>query len=181
MLTLDPAVLPIVIFVLRVMNNAIGTVRVIVMTGGGRRALGFGLASMESLLFAYTAGMVLTNLENFPNLVAYVLGFAAGGYVGVAIERRYLDIYEVINITATVEKAHQIAVALRKANYGVTEEHGTGAMGSVATLRIVTHQRDVPEVIRITRSIKSDAFITVEQSRLVQNGWLHTYHQHHQR
>jgi uncharacterized protein YebE (UPF0316 family) len=181
MLLLDPTILPLVIFVLRVLNNAIGTVRAIVMTTGGHRALGFTLASLESLLFAFTAGMVLTNLENIPNLIAYILGFAVGGYVGLAIERRYLNLYDIVNIIASSQKAHEIAVRLREANYGVTEAQGEGAMGQVATLRVVAHQRDVNHIIDLARSIKPDAFITVEQSRLVQNGWLRRAESQHLR
>src|SRR5690606_38889704 len=93
---IDPIYLPIIIFILRVANNAVGTVRVIVMHEGNR-PLGFGLASLESLLFAYTAGIVITDLNNIPNLAAYVFGFAVGGYVGMFIEQRYLNIYNVVD------------------------------------------------------------------------------------
>ena len=93
---IDPSYLPIVIFTLRVLNNAVGTVRIITMHEG-RRSIGFALASLESLLFAYTAGMVITDLNDIPNLTAYVLGFAVGGYVGMFIEQKYLNIFNIID------------------------------------------------------------------------------------
>jgi uncharacterized protein YebE (UPF0316 family) len=70
------------IFGLRVLNNAMGTIRVIVMTGG-QRGLSFVLAFLESLIFAFTASAVLTDLNNIPNLLAYSGGFAVGNYVGM--------------------------------------------------------------------------------------------------
>jgi hypothetical protein len=55
----DPSIAPIIIFILRVMNNAIGTIRLILMTRGNT-AWGFMFASIE---FAYTAGIVLGRLR----------------------------------------------------------------------------------------------------------------------
>lgn len=175
---LHPAFAPVIIFVLRVVNNAVGTLRVIAMNDQ-LRAWGFVLASLESLLFAYTAGLVLTNLENVPNLAAYVLGFAVGGYVGMAIERRYLHIYDAVMIVAPLESAHTIAEQLRTAGYAVTEIIGRGARGEVESLRCVVHHRDVATVIQIAHRIKPDAFITVEQSRYMESSWLKAQRHHH--
>lgn len=179
MLGLFPAeIIPYVVFVLRVANSGIGTVRVIAMNRQ-QRALGFALASLESLMFAYTAGVVLTDLNNVPHLAAYVLGFAVGGYVGMYIEDRYLNLYEVIDIIAPVDIAHEIAVHLRDAGHGVTETRGIGARGEVMQLRVVSHHRDVRECLTIARTIKPDVFITIEESRFIANGWLKQQQQHH--
>ncbi len=174
---IDPIYLPIIIFVLRVANNAVGTVRVIVMTEG-RRSLGFALASLESLLFAYTAGIVITDLNNVPNLAAYVFGFAVGGYVGMFIEQKYLNIYNIVDIIADETTAHEIAEALRADDHGVTEIHGEGARGHVTQLRVVAHHRDVKAVLMIAREIKPNCFITVEESRFIRGGWVRSQHQH---
>lgn len=171
----DPHFAPILIFILRVMNNAIGTIRMIVMARQ-QRVWGFALASLESLLFAYTAGQVITDLENVPKLGAYVLGFAVGGYVGVIIENRFHHVYDDITIIANKETAHEIAVALREADHGVTEMVGEGARGQVEQLKVIAHRRDLTEVIEIARKIKPDVFITVEQSSFIRNGWIHAHH-----
>lgn len=173
----QPHILPFIIFFLRVANNAIGTVRLVAMNRE-QHAAGFALASLESLMFAYTAGIVLTNLENAPNLAAYVLGFAVGGYVGLWIERRYLNAYHIVDIVTPVDEARVIASQLRDAGYGVTEMPGVGARGQVCQLRIVAHHADVRECIQIARSIRPNAFITVEESRYIQNGWIRSQQQH---
>jgi uncharacterized protein YebE (UPF0316 family) len=176
----DPLFIPIFIFILRVLNNAVGTFRVIMMTSN-RRVLGFALASIESLLFAYTAGLVITDLNNIANLTAYVLGFATGGYVGLWVERRYLNIYNTVNLIATRDKAEEISQTLRDSDFGATLTHGEGRMGQVCMVRVVAHHRDVPRVINIARSIKPDVFITVEESRFIRNGWIHSHQQQHMR
>lgn len=173
----DPAVLPLVIFSLRVLNNAVGTLRVIAMNRMGRVA-GFLLASLESLLFAYTAGIVLTDLNNLPNVAAYVLGFSVGGYVAMFIEQRYLDVYNVVDIVAEQHIAHEIACCLRDEGHGVTEIHGEGAHGAVLQLRVVAHHADVATIIRHARAIKPSVFITVEESRFIRGGWLRRQHDH---
>ncbi|MCY3575214.1 MAG: DUF5698 domain-containing protein [Chloroflexi bacterium] len=162
------------IFLLRVTNNVIGTVRIIVVSRG-RRGWGFGLASLESLLFAYTAGHVITDLENLPKLAAYVLGFAVGGLVGVQVENRFVKAYECVTTITSRETAHKMALALRKAGHGVTEIMGEGAHGAVEELRIIVHRRDLPQVIRIIHAIKEDAFVTVEHSEFIRGGWIRAH------
>lgn len=173
----NPYILPLLVFVLRVLNNAIGTVRVIMMQRGNR-PLGFGLASLESLLFAYTAGIVLTDLDNLPNLGAYVLGFAVGGYVGMFIEQRFLNLFNIVDIIADEPTAHEIAQKLREAGHGVTEMHGEGARGHVLQLRVVAHHRDTSDVIDLAREIKPNCFVTVEESRFIRGGWVRSQQQH---
>jgi len=176
----DPVVVALLIFVLRVLNNAFGTLRLIAMQENSR-IVGFLLASVESLLFAFTAGLVITDLQNVPNLAAYVLGFSVGGYVGLAIEQRYLNVYHIVDIVAPEATAHEIAALLREKGHGVTEMHGEGARGHVIQLRVVAHHADVRKVIELARSIQEHLFITVEESRLIRGGWLRKQHESHQR
>jgi len=132
MFNIAPTILVILIFVLCVLNNAVGTMRAIVMHYNCG-VWGFFFASVESL-FAYVAGIVLTDLQHIPNLAAYVLGFAVGGYVGMFIERQFIHIYDTVNVIASLERAHAMAVSLREKEYGVTETHGEGAMSKVALI-----------------------------------------------
>jgi len=104
-------------------------------------------------------------------LMAYSLGFSVGGYVGMAIEARLITSY----VTATIitqEKGHEIAVALRERGYGVTETIGTGRDGDVQMLRSVIARRDVPDVMNTVHMIHSGAFISVEEARTIEHGWV---------
>lgn len=171
---IDSLAIPLFIFLLRVGNNVIGTVRLILVSRG-RRAWSFGFAALESLLFAYTAGQVITDLENLPKLAAYVLGFAVGGFVGVQVENRFVKAYECITAIASRETARNMALALREAGHGVTEIMGEGAHGEVEELRVIVHRRDLPQVIRIIHTIKPDAFVTVEHSEFIRGGWIRAH------
>ena len=173
----DEILLVLAIFLLRVLNNSMGTLRVIVMTSG-RRGLSFVLAFTESLVFAYTASKVLTDLSNIPNLIAYAGGFAVGNFVGIYLDERLVTGYVTINIIS-MEHGHNIAVSLREAGFGVTETLGEGGTGTVTMLRSVVHRQDVQRVFELVQKMDDSAFITTEEARAVQAGWLRTGHRRH--
>ena len=167
---MDGTTLVIAIFCLRLLNNAMGTVRVIFLTYG-RRLPAFVLAFIESLIFAYTASKVLTDLENIPNLLAYAGGFAVGGYVGMYIEEKFVTGYVTVNIIAK-QGGHEIAMALRENSFGVTEMIGEGGNGKVIMLRAVLLRQHIGDVMDIAHGINPEAFVTIEEARAVHRGWM---------
>ncbi|HEX2908143.1 MAG TPA: DUF2179 domain-containing protein [Phototrophicaceae bacterium] len=42
----------------------------------------------------------------------------------------------------------------------------------VLMLRSVIARRDIPEVLRTVREIQPEAFVSVEEARTIQHGWL---------
>jgi len=161
-------------FSLRVTNNVIGTLRLILVSRG-QRVWGFAFASLESLLFAYTAGQVITDLNNIPNLAAYVFGFAVGGLVGMQVENRFVKSYESVTVVASREVSHEMAVALRERGHGVTEIMGEGARGEVEELHVIVHRRDLHQVLNIIHDIKKYVFVTVEHSEFIRGGWIRAH------
>ncbi|MBZ0275925.1 MAG: DUF5698 domain-containing protein [Anaerolineae bacterium] len=175
-ITLDGILLALMIFVLRVLNNAMGTVRIVIITRQ-QRLLAAVLAFIEALIFAVVIANVVKDLSNILNLTAYCGGFAVGSYVGMAIEARFITSY----VTATVispARGHDIAVALREKGFGVTETLGEGRDGTVTMLRSVFSRREVPELLTIVRDIQPDAFISVEEARAIQQGWVRNAREH---
>lgn len=170
MLTQDAVLLALVVFVLRVVNNAMGTVRVVLITRQ-RRLLASGLGFIESLIFAVTITSVVTDLSNILNLVAYCGGFSVGSYLGMYIEDRFIKSYVTVNIIAQ-NHGHEIAVALRDAGYGVTESTGEGLQGPVVMLHSVVVHRDLPRLLAIVREKNPDAFVSMEQLRAIQRGFV---------
>jgi uncharacterized protein YebE (UPF0316 family) len=169
-MTSDTILLAALIFALRVVNSALGTVRVIV-TVHQHRWLSSGVAFIESLIFAMVFSRVVNDLTNFANLMAYCGGFALGNYLGMMIEQRYITTY----MTATIivqEKGREIAMALREHGYGVTETQGEGRDGTVTLLRSVLLQRDIPHLMKIVREVFPDAFVSVEEARAIHKGWV---------
>ncbi|MBK8136280.1 MAG: DUF2179 domain-containing protein [Chloroflexi bacterium] len=161
------------IFLLRVLNYAISTIRT-VLIARGRRVGASGLAFVEAFLFAVVIASIVQDIStNVLNLIAYCLGAAAGGWVGMAIESRYITSYLSINVIPHMKDAgHQIALLLREAGFGVTETLGEGRDGAVTLLRCVVVKRQVAAVLRIARSVDPDAFISMEEAHAIYRGWL---------
>jgi uncharacterized protein YebE (UPF0316 family) len=166
----DYLLLLLAVFSLRVINNGLGTVRVIAITYG-RRRLAFGLAFIESLIFAITVSQVVSNLSSIPMLIAYCGGFATGGYLGMWIEDRYVTGYMTVNIISRVH-GPLIAAALRGAGFGVTVTQGEGAEGAVTVLRCVVLRRQVSAVKQVVLNVSPKAFMTVEEARAIHQGWV---------
>lgn len=158
------------IFVLRVANNAIGTVRLVSLARQQQLTTAI-LGFFEALIFAITMASVVTDLSNLVNLVAYCLGFSVGSFIGLKLEARFITTYMTVNIV-TAERGHDIAVALREHGFGVTEHSGEGLSGEVTMLRSVVNRRDVPRILDIVGKVHPNAFVSVEEARAVQRGYI---------
>jgi len=75
------------IFALRVVNIAMDTVRMLTVLRG-MKLISYILGVLESLLFILALGPVLSNLNNVLFILAYAVGYATGGWVGMIIEER---------------------------------------------------------------------------------------------
>ncbi len=166
----DPLLWAFVIFILRVVNSAVGTMRMVVVARD-RRLLASAMAFIEALMFAVVIANVVSDLGNLPNLMAYCGGFAVGNYVGMAIEARLVTSYVIVNIIS-MHGGHDIAVALRNSGHGATEIKGAGGSGDVIMLSSVVQRRDVPDVLKTVYSINPKAFVTMEEARTVLHGWI---------
>lgn len=167
-LTPEALATALLIFALRVFNNGIGTVRLITLARQ-QRGLTALLGIVEAFTFAVTIAGVATDLGNVLNLTAYCLGFAVGGWVGMAIEARFIVSYVIVHV---ITRAETVATALREAGFGVTEIDAQGRHGQVAMLHIVTQRRDVARVKQVAETADPAAFISVEETRSVARGWL---------
>ncbi len=169
-LSTDALLFAAVIFGLRILNTAIGTIRLVIVTRQQRLLAAF-LAFFEALAFAVTIASVATDLNNVMNLLAYCVGFSVGNYIGMAIERRFITSYMTVNVICST-RGQEIAAALREQGYGVTMTMGEGKDGAVTMLRSVVLNREVPKMVGIIRSTHTDAFVAVEEARAVHRGWI---------
>jgi uncharacterized protein YebE (UPF0316 family) len=158
------------IFLVRVLSIAISTVRVLIM-GRANNLLIAALAFTEALMFALTFGQVASNLGNLWNLGAYSLGFAAGTWVGMLIEERVVTGYATVNVVS-MGKSLPIAEAIRAAGFGATRTSGEGTSGTVGLVHAVVNRRDTARIVSLAQQIDPKAFVTVEETRRVSQGFL---------
>jgi uncharacterized protein YebE (UPF0316 family) len=75
------------IFALRVVGVAVGTIRLLPM-GRGVEISAALLGALEAFIYIAATAAVVTNLTDWPVLAAYCFGFSAGTLIGMRIERR---------------------------------------------------------------------------------------------
>ena len=152
--------LPVLIFLARVTDVSIGTVRLICVTRG-HRAVAVCLGFCEILIWVTAFSTVLRHLDHWINIVAFAGGFATGNAVGMAIEKRLAMGVQLINLVSR-GSAHAVAAALRYIDIRVTTFMGNGDDGPVAVCMAVVPRRKTPTIIRIARNIDPDVLVTVE-------------------
>lgn len=158
------------IFILRVFNYAVSTVR-LVMIARNRRWLAASLAIIEAFIFAVVIAEVVQDLENLPNLVAYCLGAAVGSWAGMELESRLVHSYMIINVFAN-KLGQEITDKLRQSGFGVTTNTGQGKDGEVLTIRSVVDKREVKRVVNVIQGVNPDAFIAAEEVRGIRRGYM---------
>ena len=79
------------IFLLRIIDVSLGTMRTITVVNG-RLRLSVALGFFEVLVWVTAVSQVILRLRDHPILVlAYAAGFAAGNAVGILLERKLVD------------------------------------------------------------------------------------------
>lgn len=160
--------IPVLIYLARIVDVSIGTVRMILVIGGNRvpaALLGF----VEVIIWVLAVGGVIKFLGHPAALLAYGAGFATGTYVGMRIEDRIALGYRVVRAISTGANS-SISTELRLHGFRVTRLEGTGKDGPVEVAFCVVKRRLLAELLRRLREIAPDAFVTVERADRAEGG-----------
>jgi uncharacterized protein YebE (UPF0316 family) len=158
------------IFVARVVNVSMATVRTLLSMRGQRRQATV-ISFFESLIFILAISQVLQNANNVWNVLGYSGGFAVGTWVGLKIEERLALGYAAVQVISQ-KAGEEVAAALRQAGYGVTEMVGEGLHGKVHVITTVANRRDVPAIMELASEVDETAFVTVDDASRVYRGHL---------
>ncbi len=153
-------VLPLIIFVSRVCDVSLGTLRHVFISKGYRSivpVLGF----FEVLIWIIVVAQVMKNLNNVACYLAYAGGFATGTYVGLLIEERLALGLRVIRII-TNQNCDELINALKSDNYGITVVDAHGAVGPVKMIFTIIKRKNVQNVVGIIQHHNPKAFFSVE-------------------
>jgi len=161
---------PLVIFLLRIVDVSLATLRML-MIMRGRKLLAPLIGSVEVLVWIFAVGNAIRHLDSPLHLLGYAAGFAAGNWVGLKVEEKLA----LGTASVRVLSRHggvEIAEALRERGFGVTEFAGYGREGTVEMVYAVVRRRDLRSVYEQIRIWDPDAFVTVEEPKTIQRGWM---------
>lgn len=161
-------VLPLLIFLARICDVTIGTIR-IVMVAKGQKFLAPIMGFFEVLIWIITMSKVVQNLDNWMCYVGYAGGFATGNLVGLLIEEKLaLGIAKVQVITG--KQAGMLIEALKQAGYGVTHVDAKGSNEEVSIIYTFVKRAELPKVQQLISTHNPKAFYTVEEVKSVNEG-----------
>jgi uncharacterized protein YebE (UPF0316 family) len=154
-------VLPFLIFVARILDVSLGTVRVIFVSRGFKYLaplIGF----FEVLIWILAMGQIMNNLANPLCYIAYAGGFAMGNFVGIIIAEK-LSLGLVLIRVVTSKDALPLVESLKDGDYGVTSVDGHGSGGQVKVVFTVVRRREVPTVVDLIKKFNPQAFYSIEE------------------
>lgn len=161
-------ILPILIFISRIFDVTIGTIR-IVMVSKGQKVMAPILGFFEVLLWLIAISKIFENLDNWVCFVTYAAGFATGNYIGLMIEEKLAVGIVRIQIV-TRKESTQLVASLKESGYGITHLNAKGANENVSIIYTVLKRTDVPLVEEIIRRYNPNAFYSVEDVKYVNKG-----------
>jgi len=157
------------IFIAKMVEVAIATLRVILINKGYRKQ-GTLLSLIEILIWTLVASRVITGLAEAPMKgVAYCIGFSIGVYLGSLIES-YIAMGRVL-IQTIVSKENEVLVhRLREKGYAVTTMQAQGMNSEKAVLMIFANRKGKEEIIKEIHDLDKTAMIITNDVSTLQGG-----------
>jgi uncharacterized protein YebE (UPF0316 family) len=162
-------ILPVLIFLARVADVTMETVR-IVFISKGIRVLAAAIAFFEIVIWLLAVEVVMRDLSNVVNFLAYASGFAMGTYVGLVVEEKLSLGMVILRIVTTDESRDAIAAFLQSQDHGVTSLDARGSRGAVTMILSLVNRTELPRIRREIERINPRAFFSIEDVRYVNEG-----------
>lgn len=159
----------IIIFSINVVYVSFFTIRMI-LTLKGQKYLAAAISSIEVLIYVIGLGLVLDNLNEIQNLIAYAMGYAMGVLVGSKIEEKLALGYVTVKV---ITNRFDLAFSklLRDQGYGVTSWMGEGRDGKRLMMEILTRRKAQEELYNLIVAYDPKAFIISHEPRHFHGGF----------
>ena len=161
-------ILPVLIFIARICDQSIGTVRLIFVSKGFKYLaplLGF----FEVIIWLVAIGQIMKHLDNIVCYAAYGGGFAMGNFIGIYLEEK-LSIGTVILRIIPRNEAAELIAYMKEKNFGITMVDAEGSMGKVKIIFSIVKRSDAKNLIEIINQYSPHAFYSIEDVKTVNEG-----------
>jgi uncharacterized protein YebE (UPF0316 family) len=161
-------ILPLLIFLARICDVSIGTMRIIFVSKGNRKIapiLGF----FEVLIWIIAISKIMQNLDNYLNYVAYAAGFATGNFVGMIIEEKLALGIQMIRIFVN-DKGMELVRILNSNGFGATTIEACGAKDRIHIIYSIVHRNELGKVLEVIDKFNPKAFFTIEDIKSANEG-----------
>ncbi len=162
-------ILPVLIFLFRIVDQSIGTIRLIFAAKGMKNLAPF-FAFFESFIWLIAIGQIMKHLDNVMCYAAFAGGYATGNYFGILLEEKLSIGTAVIRVIPKKDTTELINY-LRSQNFGVTVVNVDGMMGPTKMLFTTVRRKEARKVIEIIREFNPTAFYTIDEVKTVSGGY----------
>lgn len=154
-------VLPLLIFMARIMDVSINTIRIIYVLGG-RRLTATVLGFFESFIWLMAIRQIFEHMDNWVCYVAYPAGFAMGILVGMMIEER-IAYGKVIVRIITRKDVNELIGYITQNQFRYTQVASEGLDGPENLVFTVLPREHLESLLSKMKEILPTAFYTVEK------------------
>ncbi|MFN3840538.1 MAG: DUF2179 domain-containing protein [Cyclobacteriaceae bacterium] len=154
-------ILPLLIFMARIMDVSINTIRIIYVLGG-RRLTATVLGFFESFIWLMAIRQIFEHLDNWVCYIAYPAGFAMGILVGMMIEER-IAYGKVIVRIITRKDVQELIDYITKNQFRYTRVASEGLDGPENLVFTVLPRENLESLLSKMKAILPTAFYTVEK------------------
>lgn len=166
---IHPLLLVIIIFSISLSFVTLSTIRMI-LTLKGYQYSAAALSVLEVIINILGLGLVLDNIANVQNLLAYAFGFAAGIVVGSKIEDK-LSLGYVTASVISQDNSGALAIQLRERGYGVTDWETNGFEGKRSSLQILMPKKQELKLYKTVKELDPNAFIVAYDAKTIYGGF----------
>jgi len=158
-----------IIFVINVVYVSFFTIRMI-LTLKGRRYIAASVSMVEIVIYIIGLGLVLDNLNEIQNIIAYALGYGVGVIVGTKIEDKLALGYITVNVISSNPDI-EFTRKLREKGYGVTSWFAYGMEGDRLAMQILTPRKYELKLYETIKEIDPKAFIIAYEPKQIYGGF----------
>lgn len=163
-----PYLLPFMIFVGRICDVTLGTLRIIFVSKG-QKGVAPVIGFFEVFIWIMIISGILSRANNMVAYISYAAGYATGTYVGMFIESRLafgMLLYRIYTKLDGKELAH----VLNLAGFGATTIVGNGSQGKVDIVEIAVGRKLMKSVENILTDFDKNIFFVTSDLRSSKNG-----------
>ncbi|MDD4101327.1 MAG: DUF2179 domain-containing protein [Kiritimatiellae bacterium] len=161
-------IVPLLIFVARILDVSIGTLRLIFVSKGYRiyaPILGF----FEVLIWLLAIRQILNHIDNPMCYIAFGLGFGVGNYIGIRLEEK-LSLGKVMVRVVPKFDTSKLVDSMRHEGFGASLVDIEGMSGKLKMIFSVAKRKDLKVLLGIIQRHNPHAFVTVEDVKTAKEG-----------
>lgn len=166
----NAVIMVIIIMVINIVYVSLSTLRVI-LTLKGRRYVAATIGTFEIVIYTLGLGLVLDNLNEIQNLIAYGLGYGLGVVIGSMIEEKLALGYITVNVVSSNPDI-TFTKQLREKGYGgVTSWYAYGMDGDRLSMQILSPRKYELQLYEAIKTIDPKAFIITYEPKQIYGGF----------